>query len=141
MEVVPFAWLVTRTVRRACEWGEGERDRRRLIELLACANAVALLRPEGALFSLIAAAVLAVFGTRTRTGGEHAARAGVVSRLLGLSALVAPVGAVLVLRAGSNRQRAAEEEGGSRKEEAAPTTSHHSSPVSKASRVRLVDGG
>lgn len=94
MEVVPFAWIIARTARRASEWSEGQRDRRRLVELFVCANAAALLRPEGALFSLIAAVVLVAYGTNV-----GASRPSIVSRALGLGTLVAPVVAVLVLRA------------------------------------------
>jgi hypothetical protein len=96
MEVVPFAWIVARTTRRASEWAEGERDRRRLFELFACANAAALMRPEGAIFTVAAAVVLVTFGTHL---GASERPPSIASRLRGLGALVAPVGAVLVQRA------------------------------------------
>jgi hypothetical protein len=63
MEVVPFAWLLARCVRRASEWTEGAeaRTRRRGIELAVLAWAVTLMRPEGALASLAIGIVLARF--------------------------------------------------------------------------------
>ena len=65
MEVLPFAWLLARSVRRASEWaeasGDGERTKERAIELAALAWITTLMRPEGALASLAIAAVLARF--------------------------------------------------------------------------------
>jgi hypothetical protein len=64
MEVVPFAWMIARTLRLASEWAEAlpaartVRARRELV-LFACA--LPLLRPEGALFSVFAGATLALF--------------------------------------------------------------------------------
>jgi hypothetical protein len=58
MEVIPLAWLMLRTVRRAAEWcegeGAGEPLRGRLIELCALGVLAPLMRPEGALASVIA---------------------------------------------------------------------------------------
>jgi hypothetical protein len=56
MEVVPLAWLLTRCVRRAAEWLDG--DRERCAELLVLAALAPAMRPEGALGSLLVAAVL-----------------------------------------------------------------------------------
>jgi hypothetical protein len=61
MEVVPFAWLIARTVRVCAEWAEGARtpsDRRHLVALAAV---LPLLRPEGAIFSALVAATLALY--------------------------------------------------------------------------------
>jgi hypothetical protein len=64
MEVVPLAWLMLRAVRRAAEWMEGEGGKTTLVarrrELLALAAASPLMRPEGALCSVLIAAVLAL---------------------------------------------------------------------------------
>jgi hypothetical protein len=64
MEVVPFAWVIARAVRRSAEYAEdapAARTTRRTGELVALAWAAALFRPEGALFALFVAATLAVF--------------------------------------------------------------------------------
>jgi hypothetical protein len=60
MEVVPFAWLMTRAVRRGAEWLEAAAPgRRSSAELIALAVLAPLFRPEGALISLLLAAVFA----------------------------------------------------------------------------------
>ena len=66
MEVVPFAWAMARASRRASEWREDPavRTPRRLGELVALAFVVALMRPEGAIFSIAIAIVLAIFPRR-----------------------------------------------------------------------------
>ncbi len=63
MEVVPFAWLLMRSARRAAEWGESKQDasRRELIELIVLAIATPLMRPEGAIVSLLIAVTLVAF--------------------------------------------------------------------------------
>ena len=64
MEVLPFAWLLARSVRRASEWAEATpdgRSRERAIELAALGWGATLMRPEGALASVAIAAVLARF--------------------------------------------------------------------------------
>jgi hypothetical protein len=58
MEVIPFAWCLARAARRSSEWAEGSNDGRRRIELLALALAAPLLRPEGAVASVMIAATL-----------------------------------------------------------------------------------
>lgn len=86
MEVVPLAWLMLRSVRRAAEWCEGDADadaaglctRRRELVLLACLSP--LMRPEGAWASLLIAITLA-FAPR----GRHRALA-----LLPLAGLALP---------------------------------------------------
>jgi hypothetical protein len=87
MEVVPLAWLLMRTARRAAEWLEtpsGERGSPRELWILAFAGP--LVRPEGALASL------AVLGTLVAgTSGRR--------RWLGLLAGAAPLGPWLVNRA------------------------------------------
>jgi hypothetical protein len=64
MEVVPFAWALARSARRASEWAENEepRARRRQCrdELVALAWVATLLRPEGALAAMAIAIVLVV---------------------------------------------------------------------------------
>ena len=69
MEVLPFAWLLARSVRRASEWaeaGDAARTERRAVELAALAWGTTLMRPEGALASIAVAVVLARF-PRERT--------------------------------------------------------------------------
>lgn len=63
MEVVPFAWLLMRSARRAAEWGEAGQaaTRRERIELVALALLTPLMRPEGAIASLLIALALLVF--------------------------------------------------------------------------------
>ncbi len=56
MEVVPLAWLLMRSARRAAEWLEG--DRHGLWELLLLAFVAPAMRPEGALASLLIASSL-----------------------------------------------------------------------------------
>lgn len=56
MEVVPFAWLLATTLRRAADWSEGKQNLR---PLLACAVLAPLMRPEGALVALAAGVVVA----------------------------------------------------------------------------------
>jgi hypothetical protein len=66
MEVVPFAWLLTRAARRAAEWVDGGSSangvsppsRRELVLLAALCP---LMRPEGAVASVAIAVVLALF--------------------------------------------------------------------------------
>src|SRR5439155_1470778 len=66
MEVVPFAWLLARSVRVASEWAEARdtRTRRRAIELAALAWGATLMRPEGALAAIAIALTLARWPTR-----------------------------------------------------------------------------
>jgi hypothetical protein len=63
MEVVPFAWLLMRSARRAAEWGEasGVATRRERLELVALALLTPLMRPEGAVASLLIAVALFAF--------------------------------------------------------------------------------
>ena len=69
MEVLPFAWLLTRTTRRAAEWGELPADTgsgtrtfvRRRMELCVLAVLAPLLRPEGVLVSGVVAVTLGAF--------------------------------------------------------------------------------
>lgn len=92
MEVIPFAWLCARTVRVASERAEGNTGRRQTLELVFLANLVALARPEGAIFTLAAAAALLVWAD---SGG---ARSAAVARLApALATLAAPALALLVL--------------------------------------------
>ena len=69
MEVVPFAWAMARAARRASEWAEAapsERNRRRVLELIALAWIAALLRPEGAVTALFVATTLVAFPRHER---------------------------------------------------------------------------
>lgn len=78
MEIVPFAWAVARSARRASEWAEAQpRDRSRLnqYELLALAWIAALFRPEGSLSALFVAATLATFPSADEGGGPERRRA------------------------------------------------------------------
>jgi hypothetical protein len=63
MEVVPFAWLLAFTTRRACEWAEetATRGPRALATLLALAALCPLMRPEGALTSVALGVIVAVY--------------------------------------------------------------------------------
>jgi hypothetical protein len=64
MEVLPFGWLLARSVRRAADWSEdegSERTRRDALELVALAWGAALMRPEGALAGVAIGATLALF--------------------------------------------------------------------------------
>jgi len=65
MEVVPLGWLLMRCGRRAAEWFEG--DRARFWELLLLAFLAPLMRPEGAVGSVLIAGALG-FGA----GGRRA---------------------------------------------------------------------
>ncbi|HMJ14477.1 MAG TPA: hypothetical protein VK524_23840 [Polyangiaceae bacterium] len=86
MEVLPFAWLLTRTARRSSEWSElsplarsevwdrelpGSAPVRRLrTELCVLGVLSPLMRPEGALASLLASAALLAYAEgRQRTWG------------------------------------------------------------------------
>ncbi len=68
MEVVPLAWLLMRSVRKAADWGEAaEAVRLRLPrELLVLAWLGPALRPEGALAALLIAATVATRATGLR---------------------------------------------------------------------------
>lgn len=62
METVPLAWAMTRTARVASEWCErpsAERTRKQLIELVVLGVLAPLIRPEGAIATLIAVVALA----------------------------------------------------------------------------------
>jgi hypothetical protein len=76
MEVMPFAWVLARAARRASEWIEADeaaRTTRFRRELIALAWAAPLLRPEGAIATLMIALALARFPrTRTRRDRAHA---------------------------------------------------------------------
>jgi hypothetical protein len=84
METIPFAWILARTVRAASSFCEPEpRDPRRVhpAELVALGLCAPLLRPEGALASLIAAAALALRPPASRP----------IARLLALAPLAGPL--------------------------------------------------
>jgi hypothetical protein len=57
MEVLPLAWLLMRSARKAADWAEGGDASR--IELCVLACCAPLLRPEGLIVSLLIAGVLA----------------------------------------------------------------------------------
>jgi len=79
MEVVPFAWLITFSTRRACEWAEnaGRRSRRSLLVLLVLAVLCPLMRPEGAITTIALGAIVASFPPRgiARVKGADVSRA------------------------------------------------------------------
>jgi hypothetical protein len=86
MEVVPLAWVLLRTARRAAEWLETPAaERRTPRELWVLAFAAPLLRPEGAMASAAVLATL-VIGSAGRL------------RWLGALAALAPLGPWLVNR-------------------------------------------
>ena len=60
MEVVPFAWLLARSARRGVEWCESRdvRTRSTWMELSVLAFAAPLMRPEGAIASVLLAFVI-----------------------------------------------------------------------------------
>jgi heme exporter protein D len=62
MEVVPFAWLLAHAVRRACEWAEepARRTTRELRMLAAVALVAPLMRPEGAIVSVLLGVTVAL---------------------------------------------------------------------------------
>lgn len=66
MEVVPFAWLMATSLRRAAEWSEREdrRHKRALVELLVFAILCPFMRPEGALITMAIAIVVALYPRR-----------------------------------------------------------------------------
>jgi hypothetical protein len=64
MEVVPFAWLIAYSTRRAAEWAEGTRRNWRV--MLGLGIALPLMRPEGALTTMALAAIVAIFPTKRR---------------------------------------------------------------------------
>ncbi|HEY0462741.1 MAG TPA: hypothetical protein VGC79_00970, partial [Polyangiaceae bacterium] len=64
MEVVPLGWLLMRCCRRAAEWLEGERER--FWELLLLALLTPMMRPEGALGSVLLASALFFGGGHRR---------------------------------------------------------------------------
>ena len=72
MEVVPFAWLIAHTSRRAADWSEDDavspkvRTARNYRALIALAFALPLMRPEGALTSLAAGLVVGAFPRKRR---------------------------------------------------------------------------
>ncbi len=64
MEVVPFAWVMMRTLRKAAEWSEkktDERSRRDFWELVIFGWASFLFRPEGAIAIVVVALIFTVF--------------------------------------------------------------------------------
>jgi hypothetical protein len=88
--VVPFAFVLTRAVRRTSEWCErppSERGRSLRAELVVLAFAAPLFRPEGALASMVVAAALATTPALTPKKGGLRARA---LALLPLVAAVTP---------------------------------------------------
>jgi len=101
MEVVPFAWAMARSARRASEWHEAPqlRTTRRLGELVALAFVAALMRPEGALVAIGIAIVLAVSPRKP----AHVERAWSLAALAGAGALPA----VLRVFTGSGRSNTA----------------------------------
>jgi hypothetical protein len=87
MEVVAFAWLLARSARRASEWVEGK-EPPRLGEMIALGLATPLMRPEGAIASVLLAAALAIRPL------ERSAR----GRALGLLPLAGPLLMPMMLR-------------------------------------------
>ena len=74
METLALAWILTRTTRLAAEWGESlPADRRACFRnhLIACGIIAPLVRPEGALASIVAASALLVF-SRSRSAPDRA---------------------------------------------------------------------
>lgn len=101
MEVVPFAWAMARSARRASEWRENPaiRTPRRLAELVALAFGTAMIRPEGA---LVAVAIALVLAASPRSSGRFE-RAWSLAALAGAGA----VPAILRVFTGSGRANTA----------------------------------
>jgi hypothetical protein len=78
MEIVPFAFCLARAARRSSDWAEGDRPPA-AAELVVLAWLAPLLRPEGAVASLMIGATLLVFRRSPRRIG------------LALAALAAPL--------------------------------------------------
>jgi hypothetical protein len=85
MEVVPLAWLLMRSARRAAEWWEAGAPRTRPTELVVLALLGPLVRPEGIVASWSIATVI-LLGARGK------------GRLFGAAALLAPVVPAVVNR-------------------------------------------
>jgi len=68
MEVVPFAWLLVRGARQGVAWCEsrGARSRGAFVELSALAFAAPLMRPEGAIVSILLALVVLAYPSDTK---------------------------------------------------------------------------
>jgi hypothetical protein len=100
MEVVPFAWAIARSARRASEWSEGADGMKtpaRRAELVALAWIAALLRPEGALTALFVAATLAVFARPGSARGPLGAWGDRAAAIGAAAAAAAPPALLLVL--------------------------------------------
>jgi hypothetical protein len=77
METIALAWALVRTARVASEYAEtplAERTRRQALGVAAIGAIAPLLRPEGALASGCAAAVLLAFGPASTTAATRVAR-------------------------------------------------------------------
>lgn len=89
MEVVPFAWLIAYSTRRACEWAETpeRRSGRSLLGLLLLAVLCPLMRPEGAITTLALGGLVAIFPPR----GTVRAKGANVSRVVVLAFVAAAI--------------------------------------------------
>lgn len=101
MEVVPFAWAIARTTRKAAEWIEKPREARTARdawEIVALAWVATLFRPEGSVQALFAGAALVAFPRAVPAAAEGAQARHAVwkERARGLAAIAA-VGAVPLL--------------------------------------------
>lgn len=83
MEVVPLGFVLLRSARRAAEYIEGHRSPRRHGELWLLALAGVLLRPEGSLAALFAAAAFASEGRRAAWRAGLALAAPLLTPLIG----------------------------------------------------------
>ncbi len=77
MEVVPLAWLLMRSARRAAEFAESDERAKVPRELLILALLAPAMRPEGALAALSIAVVIAAYARRWQRLWALAALAGV----------------------------------------------------------------
>jgi hypothetical protein len=83
MEVIPFAWLFLRAVRRAAELGEPRDDRGvGNLELVLLAWATPLMRPEGALASLLLAVAMLAHRRGSKRAWSAAAALGAIAPLV-----------------------------------------------------------
>jgi hypothetical protein len=92
MEVVPFAFCLTRAARRASEWSEKRGRRGHLVELVVLAFLAPLLRPEGAVASLMIGVTLLVFPPERSLRGRGAGALAIAAALFPLALSFAVTG-------------------------------------------------
>ena len=97
METMALAWVLLRTARLSSEWGEGVAENRSASvrnHLIACAIVAPLVRPEGAIASVIAAVALLLFPAREKRSARFIAVLPLVGPLVGPLLHLAMTGSV-----------------------------------------------